>query len=144
MRVKKREGESKQKVGGVPTQTKNSKRYLCQHICNVQMGSRRAIYNDIAASTSYFFRPRLQNCRAEGPRARPSSRECCCRGRKKIEVEAPLSLYRARRDPKNIIDISLCFMSQVSKEFTKAVPRAMDQAANPKLNDIVIKEILFF
>ena len=37
----------------------------------IYMGSRRAIYNDIAASTSVFFRPRQKNslgqCRALGP-----------------------------------------------------------------------------
>ena len=63
---------------------------------------------------------------------------------KKYEVEAAISLYRAQRDPIYIKIISLCFMSHVSKEFTKAVPRAMDQIANPKLNGTVIKEILFF
>ena len=102
------------------------------------MGSRRAIYNDIAPIRGFF-----SSEATKFPRARPSPREFCCRGRKKYEVEAAISLYRARRDPIYIINISLCFMSQVSKEFTKAVPRAMDQAANPKLNDTVIKEILF-
>ena len=37
------------------------------------MGSRRAIYNDIAASTSVFFRPRQKNSLGQGRALGPSA-----------------------------------------------------------------------
>ena len=69
------------------------------------MGSRSAIYNDIAPRARLFF-VRGQKC----PRERPERTACCprvffVRGRKKTEVEAAISLYIARRDPIYIINI---------------------------------------
>ena len=75
------------------------------------MGSRRAIYNDIAPRPRLFFVrgkkiPRAGPCpRGEGPRERLCPRDFFCRGRKKSEVEAAISLYIARRDPIYIINI---------------------------------------
>ena len=67
------------------------------------MGSRRAIYNDIAPKPRFFF----VRGRKKFPRARPCPREFFCRGRKKSEVEVAISLYIARRDPIYIINIPL-------------------------------------
>ena len=77
------------------------------------MGSRRAIYNDIAP------KPRAKNSsegsmpcpRAEGPRARLLPEEEFL-----PEVEAAISLYIARRDPIYIIYIPL-FMQPPPRSF---------------------------
>ena len=70
------------------------------------MGSRRAIYNDIAPKPRFFF---VQG--QKFPRARPCPREFFGRGRKNSEVEAAISLYIARRDPIYIINIPLFCLS---------------------------------
>ena len=44
----------------IPYETKTSSRYA------MYMGSRRAMYNDIAASTSVIFRPWLKNSLGQG------------------------------------------------------------------------------
>ena len=69
-----------------------------------------------------------QRCRNRGffsseakkfPRARPCPREFFCRGRKKTEVEAAISLYIARRDPIYIINVPPFFFSHGIKLIKK-------------------------
>ena len=79
-------------------------KYIYIYICNVYMGSRRAIYNDIAPKPRFFF------VRGKKfPRARPCPREFFWRGGQKTEVEAAISLYIARRDPIYIINVPFFF-----------------------------------
>ena len=91
------------------------------------MGSRRAIYNDIAPKQRFFFvrGNKILKGRAEpaGPKARG---HCPARGNfsaedfKKSEVEATISLYIAWRDPMYILSIPF-FLSLFSKEFINAL-----------------------
>ena len=68
------------------------------------MGSRRAIYNDIAPKPRFFFVrgrkkfPRAGPC-PEGPRARPCPREFFCLWTTKNLGFGAISLYIALRDP---------------------------------------------
>ena len=102
-----------------------------QYICNVYMGSRRAIYNNIAPKPRVFFRPRLENSRGHGvlpegiflPRT------------KKPEVEAAILLYIARRDPIYII-YTPHYLQSLSKNTNSS---KMQHSTNTKINDAVTK-----
>ena len=64
------------------------------------MGSRRAIYNNIAASTSDFFRPRQKNSLGQGRALGhgPALGNFFASDKKNLGFEA-ISLYIALRDP---------------------------------------------
>ena len=63
------------------------------------MGSRREIYNDIAASTSDFFRPRQKNSLGQGRARGPDLGNFFLPRTKKILGFGAISLYIALRDP---------------------------------------------